>query len=87
LAQAMMAGVACIGSSSGQIPNVLGGSGIVFKEGDVESLKSVLKILIESRELRKMNAKGCLEFARMHYTNDAVASAYKDVFYNLKISE
>jgi len=52
LAQAMMAGVAVIGSSSGAIPNVLGPGGIIFKEGNIDSLKSALKTLIESKDER-----------------------------------
>ena len=84
LAQAMMAGVPCIGSSSGAIPDVLGPGGVVFKEGDVESLKDALKIFIESRDERERLGKKGKAFALEHYTNQAVARAYLDVFLNMK---
>lgn len=84
LAQAMMAGVPCIGSSSGAIPDVLGPGGIVFKEGDIESLKDALKILLESRDERERLGKKGKAFALQHYTNQVVARAYLDVFLNIK---
>ena len=84
LAQAMMAGVPCIGSSSGAIPDVMGPGGVVFREGDIESLKNTLKILIESRDKRERLGKKGQVFALKHYTTQAVARAYLGVFLNMK---
>lgn len=86
LAQAMMAGVPCIGSSSGAIPDVLGPGGVVFKEGDVESLKEALKILIKSRYERERLGRNGRVFALQHYTSKAVARAYFNLFSNMKIN-
>lgn len=84
LAQAMMAGVPCIGSSSGAIPDVLGPGGIVFEERDVESLKEALKRLIASRDERERLGKQGQDFAVQHYSSHAVARAYLEVFLNMK---
>lgn len=80
LVQAMMAGVACIGSSSGAIPEVLGPGGILFKENDIESLTLVLNKLIQSKEDRDRIGEKAQEIALSRYTNIAVAGAYLDSF-------
>jgi glycosyltransferase involved in cell wall biosynthesis len=52
LIEAMACEVAVIGSSSGEIPNVVGDAGIIFKEGDVKMLTEVLMRLILDDSLR-----------------------------------
>ena len=81
--QAMMAGVACIGSSSGAIPEVMGPGGLVFKERDVDDLASVLKSMLQSEELRRSLGAKARAFALQHYSNAAVASAYLSAFNSL----
>jgi glycosyltransferase involved in cell wall biosynthesis len=83
LAQAMMAGVACIGSSSGAIPEVMGPGGLVFKENDVDSLTEVLKKMLESKDLRKELGEKGQTFALQRYTNTAVATLYLEAFKNI----
>jgi L-malate glycosyltransferase len=80
LAQAMMAGVACIGSSSGAIPDVIGPGGLVFEEGNIESLTSNLLTLIESSKKRAEFGEKGKEFAYSKYTTTAVAQAYLNLF-------
>ncbi len=76
LAEAMLAGVPCIGSSSGAIPDVIGPGGLVFKEKDVDDLEQVLKRLLTDGALRHSLAQKAHEFSRQCYTNEAVAAAY-----------
>ena len=76
LAQAMLAGVACIGSSSGAIPEVIGEGGVVVAEGDVNLLKDILETLIQSDETRKSLARKAKVIALQRYTNDTVAQTY-----------
>jgi glycosyltransferase involved in cell wall biosynthesis len=83
LAQAMMAGVACIGSSSGAIPEVLGPGGLIFKERDVDDLTCALKRVLESEELRRELGGKARAFALQRYSNAVVASAYLVAFKNL----
>jgi glycosyltransferase involved in cell wall biosynthesis len=80
LAQAMLAGVACIGSSSGAIPDVLGGTGVIFRERSVDDLKDHLRQLIESQALRADLAVAARQHALKHYTAAAVANQYLNVF-------
>lgn len=83
LAQAMMAGVACIGSSSGAIPEVLGPGGLIFKERDVDDLERALKRMLESEVLRKELGDKARGFAMQRYTNAVVATGYLTAFENL----
>lgn len=80
LAQAMMLGVPCIGSSSGAIPDVIGPGGLVFKEKDVDDLVLILERLMVDVELRKSLAQTAQSFALQHYTHAAVATAYLKQF-------
>lgn len=76
LAEAMLAGVPCVGSSSGAIPEVIGPAGIIFREGNVEELSDKLAQLIASPDLRRDLGSAAREFASSHYTNEVVADAY-----------
>ena len=52
LIEAMACEVAVIGSSSGEIPSVIGDAGLVFQEGDVTELRARLEDLMASAALR-----------------------------------
>jgi glycosyltransferase involved in cell wall biosynthesis len=84
LAQAMMAGVACIGSSSGAIPEVLGPGGLLVKENDPRELAAALEQMLQSAELRKTFGDAARAFAMERYSNTAVASGYLAAFHNLR---
>jgi glycosyltransferase involved in cell wall biosynthesis len=53
LAEAMAAEVAVIGSDSGAIPEVIGKTGLLFPEGDIEALRGHLVYLIEHPDERQ----------------------------------
>jgi glycosyltransferase involved in cell wall biosynthesis len=80
LAEAMLAGVPCIGSSSGAIPDVIGPGGLIFKEKDVDDLARALKCLLNDLDMRKSLAKTAQRFAQQNYTHAAVATAYLKEF-------
>ncbi|HEY3343211.1 MAG TPA: glycosyltransferase family 4 protein, partial [Anaerolineae bacterium] len=46
LIEAMASGVPVIGSTCGEIPNVIGDAGLLFPEGDAEALRQQLRQLI-----------------------------------------
>lgn len=83
LIEAFAAKVAVVGSSSGEIPNVIGDAGLIFKEGDSADLKEKIKILIENKEIYL----NCIEkgYKRVtdNYTNEKIAEKifliYKDL--------
>jgi glycosyltransferase involved in cell wall biosynthesis len=80
LAQALMLGIAAIGSSSGAIPEVLGPGGIVFEEGNTEALARALEELLNSRARREQLGALGREFALQNYTQEGVAGRYLAVF-------
>jgi L-malate glycosyltransferase len=80
LAQAMLAGCACIGSSSGAIPEVLGGQGLVFPERDVPALGALLRALLSSPAERARLGSAARTYAMAHYTNRAIAGRYLSAF-------
>ena len=57
LIEAMACGVAVIGSSSGEIPVVIGDGGIIFSEGDAGDLEKQIKLLFSRQDLRKSLAE------------------------------
>lgn len=81
LAQAMLAGIPCIGSSSGAIPDVIGPGGIIFVEKDVADLRLKLKEMLSSEMLRKKLSSAAREYALKNYTHAAVALAYFRLFF------
>jgi L-malate glycosyltransferase len=86
LAQAMMAGVACVGSSSGAIPDVLAMTGEVFAERDPAALASALERLIRDPARRRHCASAGRAVALARYTNEAVAGIYLSAFRELRVA-
>ncbi|MDE2464395.1 MAG: glycosyltransferase family 4 protein [Alphaproteobacteria bacterium] len=80
LAQAMLSGVPCVGSSSGAIPEVIGPGGAIFSEGDVAALADQLRRLVDSAGERMQLGKKARAYALARYTQEAVASAYLVAF-------
>lgn len=80
LAEAMLAGVPCIGSSSGAIPDVIGPGGLVFKEKNVDDLARKLERILVDGQLRMSLAGAAQKFALQRYTHAAVAAAYLKQF-------
>jgi glycosyltransferase involved in cell wall biosynthesis len=80
LAQAMMLGIASIGSSSGAIPEVLGPGGIVFEEGNTEQLVRALEELLNSPARREQLGQQGRDFALKNYTQEGVAARYLAAF-------
>ncbi|MEM6255567.1 MAG: hormogonium polysaccharide biosynthesis glycosyltransferase HpsO [Cyanobacteria bacterium P01_D01_bin.156] len=74
LIEAMACRVPVIGSDSGEIPNVIGDSGLVFPEGNHEALAERLTQLITQPEQQQALAQKGYERAMQHYTNNALAT-------------
>jgi glycosyltransferase involved in cell wall biosynthesis len=73
LTESMSCEVPVIGSDSGEIPNVLGDCGLIFKEGSVEGLSSKIMLLINDINLRMELAKKGRQRVLDNFTQEIVA--------------
>ncbi len=73
LIEAMASGVPVVGSSSGEIPNVIGEAGLVFPEGDAEALRAALVRLRDDGDLWRALATAGRARALAEFTHAQVA--------------
>jgi glycosyltransferase involved in cell wall biosynthesis len=73
LIEAMAMGIPVVGSSSGEIPNVIGRSDLVFQEEDVLGLATILERLICNPEWRRAMGKYGLNRVHQLYTHERIA--------------
>jgi glycosyltransferase involved in cell wall biosynthesis len=75
LVEAMACEVAVVGSSSGEIPHVIGEPALVFPEGDEAALGAILRWLVERPEERAEFARRGRARALALYTQQHIADA------------
>ncbi len=75
LLEAMAIGVPVIGSSSGEISNVISNAGLIFKEGNISQLTSGLERLFEDPEERKRLSVAGKKRVSEHFTHERIAAA------------
>jgi len=81
--EAMACGVPVIGSDSGAIPDVIGDSGLIFPEGDVDALADRLQSLMQDESIRyKLAACGRARVLDT-FTHAQVAAQTVDVYRRL----
>ncbi|MCP4363829.1 MAG: glycosyltransferase family 4 protein [Planctomycetes bacterium] len=80
LVEAMACKVPVVGSSSGEIPNVVGDAGLIFQEGDVRALCKSLDALITDEALREQTAQKGFRRVRDMYTWPAVAKKLAGIY-------
>jgi glycosyltransferase involved in cell wall biosynthesis len=80
LIEAMSCGLPVIGSSSGEIPNVIGDAGLIYPEGDVPALAATLARLAEQPALYADLARRGRARVLEHYTQAALARQYYEVY-------
>jgi glycosyltransferase involved in cell wall biosynthesis len=80
LIEAMASGVPVVGSSSGEIPNVVGDAGRIYPEGDAEALRAHLHALMTDTSLWSELAQRGQERVRAHFTQTQIAAATVDVY-------
>ncbi|HLA48072.1 MAG: hypothetical protein A3D20_01540 [Nitrospinae bacterium RIFCSPHIGHO2_02_FULL_39_82] len=73
LIEAMACEVAVVGSSSGEIPFVIGDAGIIFQEGDIAALTKVLEGLIVNSDMRDKLGKAGRKRILKNFTWTSVA--------------
>jgi glycosyltransferase involved in cell wall biosynthesis len=86
LIEAMACGIPVIGSSSGEIPHVLGDAGLIFQEGDTDDLAHKLQLLVDSPPLSaELAAKGH-QRVMAKYTHERIAEQTYEVYRFLVLS-
>jgi glycosyltransferase involved in cell wall biosynthesis len=75
LVEAMACEVAVVGSSSGEIPHVIGDPALIFPEGDVAALAAILRRLVEHPDQRAEHARQGRARALAHFTQQHIADA------------
>jgi glycosyltransferase involved in cell wall biosynthesis len=82
--EAMMCDVPVIGSSSGEIPNVVSDAGLIFQEADEYDLKDKLKMIIEDDDLRNTLIKRGSTRASSLYTWESIAKDTYETYLSLQ---
>jgi glycosyltransferase involved in cell wall biosynthesis len=80
LIEAMSCGLAVVGSSSGEIPHVLGDGGLTDPEGDVAALADTLHMLVQEPGRRAELGERGRTRVLAEYTQAALARRYLDVY-------
>ena len=83
LIEAMAAQVPVIGSDSGEIPNVIADTGLVFPEGDATALAHHLCHLIDDRTFAKDLGLQGYQRCMAKYTNRALAKETLEFYRSL----
>jgi glycosyltransferase involved in cell wall biosynthesis len=83
LVEAMACGVPVVGSTCGEIPNVIGDAGLIFPEEDVNALRAALVRLMHDDSLRAGLAERGRERVLTSYTQAQVAHATWEVYRDL----
>ncbi len=83
LIEAMACKVPVIGSNSGEIPHVIGETGLVFSEGDAQALADCLVQFMEKPELAKSLGEMGYQKAMAKYTNKALAQQQLEFYKEL----
>jgi len=83
LIEAMACGVPVIGSTCGEIPNVIGDAGLLFPEDDMAALRQALLRLMRDEGLRADLAARGRARVLVHYTQTQVAQQTWEVYREL----
>ncbi|MBM4252769.1 MAG: glycosyltransferase family 4 protein [Deltaproteobacteria bacterium] len=80
LVEAMAASAIVIGSSSGEIPRVIGDAGLVFPEGDARALANAIVKTFDSTELRQRLRHLGHQKAHSQFSNEQVAKRWSELW-------
>jgi len=80
LVEAMACGVPVIGSTCGEIPNVIGDAGLIFPEGDAAALRDQLQHLHDDAMLRRDLAQRGRQRVLDHFTQAQIAQQTYEVY-------
>ncbi|HLZ30562.1 MAG TPA: glycosyltransferase [Chloroflexota bacterium] len=78
--EAMACGVAVIGSTSAEIPNVIGDAGLIVPEGDAAALREAIAHLLADRQAREEFGRRGRRRVLECYTNERIAAQTVGVY-------
>lgn len=81
--EAMACEVPVLGSSSGEIPNVIGDAGLIFEEGNEKDLAEKISILIDNSELRQKLGGAGRKRVLENFTNTIIAQNIYTIYKEL----
>lgn len=84
LPEAMACETPVIGSSSGEIPYVIGDAGLVFKEGDAQELAACVRRLLEDPVLYADLARRGRQRVLDNYTQEQIARQTYDIYLEIE---
>ncbi len=80
LIEAMAMGIPVIGSTCGEIPNVIEQADLVFQEDDVVGLAAILERMICDPEWRQAAGASGMQRVQQHYTHERIAEQLLDLW-------
>jgi glycosyltransferase involved in cell wall biosynthesis len=80
IVEAMAAGAVPIGSSSGEIPNVIGNTGFIFPEGDSQFLANILLKTLQPQANLEHLRQLAQARASEHFSNRTIAKSFAELF-------
>ena len=83
LIEAMSCEVPVIGSSSAEIPNVIGDAGLIFREGDSDDLCEKITMIMNNGKFKAELAMRGRERVLQKYTNEKIAEETYKVYEEL----
>ena len=83
LIEAMAIGIPVVGSTCGEIPNVVGQPELVFPEGDAPALAAVLSRLIQDSSWWQAMSQYSLERVAQHYSHQRIAERLIELWQNV----
>jgi glycosyltransferase involved in cell wall biosynthesis len=84
LIEAMAMGIPVVGSSSGEIPNVIGRSDLVFQEEDAQGLTVILERLIHDPQWWHHVSQYGIDRVRQHYSHERIAERLIELWQSIQ---
>ncbi|MEA5598357.1 glycosyltransferase [Rivularia sp. UHCC 0363] len=81
--EAMATGIPVVGSTCGEIPNVIGRSDLVFAEGNAQELAAILARLISDNAWYSEVLQYSLNRVHKHYSHERIAQRLIDLWQNI----
>lgn len=83
LIEAMAMGIPVVGSTCGEIPNVIGRPDLVFPQGDAAALAAILERMMREPNWWQAAGQYSLQRVEQHYTHESIAQKLINLWYQI----